>query len=91
MARAVVQRLADGPEIAYLFWPTVMHTSDRDPPAGFARPLTAPEAIGIVEQLLARPHIRTTGEQERFLGRYREVADDALPAGTWGPLRTSSR
>jgi toxin-antitoxin system PIN domain toxin len=81
-ARSVVQRLADGPEIAYLFWPTVMaYLRIATHPAIFARPLTAAEAIGNVEQLLARPHVRTTGEQERFWTSYREVADDAMPAG----------
>jgi toxin-antitoxin system PIN domain toxin len=85
-ARAVVQRLADGPEIAYLFWPTVMaYLRIATHPAVFARPLTAAEAIGNVEQLLARPHVRTTGEQERFWVGYREVADDAVPAGNLVP------
>jgi toxin-antitoxin system PIN domain toxin len=91
-ARAFVQRLADGPEIAYLFWPTVMaYLRIATHPAVFARPMTAAEAIGNVEQLLARPHVRTTGEQERFWGRYREVSDDAVPAGNLVPDRTWSR
>jgi uncharacterized protein len=85
-ARAVVQGLADGPEIAYLFWPTVMaYLRIATHPAIFARPLTAAEAIGNVDQLLTRPHVRTTGEQERFWVRYREVADDAVPAGNLVP------
>jgi toxin-antitoxin system PIN domain toxin len=85
-ARAFVQRLADGPEIAYLFWPTVMaYLRIATHPAVFARPMTAAEAIGNVEQLLARPHVRTTGEQERFWGRYREVSDDAVQAGNLVP------
>ncbi len=85
-ARAFVQRLADGPEIAYLFWPTVMaYLRIATHPAIFARPLTAAEVIGNVEQLLARPHVRTTGEQERFWIRYREVSDDSVPAGNLVP------
>ena len=85
-ARSVVQRFADGPEIAYLFWPTVMtYLRIATHPAIFARPLTAAEAIGNVEQLLAQPHVRTTGEQGRFWVRYREVADDAVPAGNLVP------
>ena len=85
-ARAFVQRLAEGPEIAYLFWPTVMaYLRIATHSGGFARPLTVAEAIGNVEQLLARPHVRTTGEQERFWSRYREVADDAVPAGNLVP------
>ena len=85
-ARAFVQRLADGPEIAYLFWPTLMaYLRIATHPAVFARPLTAVEAIGNVEQLLARPHVRTTGEQERFWEQFREVADDAVPSGNLIP------
>lgn len=85
-ARAFVQRLADGREIAYLFWPTVMaYLRMATHPAVFARPLTGVEAIGNVEQLLVRPHVRTTGEQEHFWARFREVADDAMPAGNLVP------
>jgi len=85
-ARALVQRFADGPEIAYLFWPTVMaYLRIATHAAVFARPLTAAEAIGNIEQLLARAHIRTTGEQEGFWNRFREVAADALPAGNLVP------
>ncbi len=85
-ARAFVQRLADGPEIAYLFWPTVMaYLRIATHPAVFARPLTAVEAIGNVEQLLVRPHVRTTGEQEGYWDRFREVADDAMPTGNLVP------
>ena len=85
-ARAFVERLADGPEIAYLFWPTVMaYLRIATHPAVFARPLTADEAIGNVEQLLGRPHVRTTGEQERYWERFREVAEDAMPTGNLVP------
>ena len=85
-ARAFVERLADGPEIAYLFWPTVMaYLRIATHPAVFARPLTAAEAIGNVEQLLVRPHVRTTGEQERYWERFREVAEDAMPTGNLVP------
>lgn len=85
-ARAFVGRLADGTEIAYLFWPTIMaYLRIATHPAIFARPLTVVEAIGNVEQLLVRPHVRTTGEQERHWERFREVADDAMPAGNLVP------
>jgi toxin-antitoxin system PIN domain toxin len=85
-ARALVQRMADGPEIAYLFWPTVMaYLRIATHPGVFARPLTAVEAISNIEQLLTRPHVRTTGEQERFWDRYRAVCDDAAPSGNLVP------
>ena len=85
-ARELVGRLADGPEIAYLFWPTVMaYLRIATHPAVFARPLSIVEAVGNVEQLLARPHVRTTGEGEAFWRSFRDVADDALSSGNLVP------
>lgn len=85
-ARAAVQRLADGPEIAYLFWPTVMaYLRIATHPAIFERPLSIAEAIGNVEQLIGRPNVRTTGETESFWQSFRDVADDALPSGNLVP------
>ena len=85
-ARELVGRLADGPEIAYVFWPTVMaYLRIATHPAVFARPLSIVEAVGNVEQLLARPHVRTTGEGEAFWRSFRDVADDALPSGNLVP------
>ncbi|MGH2483234.1 MAG: TA system VapC family ribonuclease toxin [Candidatus Limnocylindria bacterium] len=81
-ARAVVERLALGPEIAYLFWPTIMaYQRIATHPAIFGRPLSATEAIHNVAQLLDRPHIQAPGEQDGFWNRYREVAADARPSG----------
>ncbi len=85
-ARAIVGRLADGPEIAYLFWPTIMaYLWIATHPAVFTRPLSTGEAVGNVDQLLARPHVRTAGEGEAFWRSYRVVADDALPTGNLVP------
>lgn len=85
-ARAAVQQLAQGPEIAYLFWPTVMaYLRIATHPAVFAHPMSIVEAVGNVEQLLARPHVRTTGETEAFWRSFRDVAGDALPSGNLVP------
>lgn len=85
-ARELIGRLADGPEIAYLFWPTVMaYLRIATHPAVFTRPLSIAEAIGNLEQLLACPHVRTTGEGEAFWRSFRDVADDALPSGNLVP------
>jgi uncharacterized protein len=85
-ARGIVGQLADGPEIAYLFWPTVMaYLRIATHPAVFARPLSIVEALTNIEQLLARPHVRTSGEGEGFWRTFRDVADDALPAGNLVP------
>jgi toxin-antitoxin system PIN domain toxin len=85
-ARSFVERMAAGPEIAYLFWPTVMaYLRIATHPAVFARPLSIVEAVGNIEQLLARPHIRTSGETDAFWRAFREVTDDALPSGNVVP------
>ena len=85
-AREFVGRLADGPEIAYLFWPTVMaYLRIATHAAVFARPLSIVEAAGNIEQLLARPHVRTAGEGEAFWRTFVAVSDDALPSGNLVP------
>lgn len=84
LALELVKRMAAGPEIAYLFWPTVMaYLRISTHPAVFARPLAATEAISNIERLLARPHLHSPGEQDGFWRRYREIAGDA---GTTGNL-----
>lgn len=81
-AREFVEQAARGPEIVYLFWPTIMaYLRIATHPAVFARPLSADEALGNIEHLLGRPHVHSPGEQERFWVRYREVANDAGPTG----------
>jgi hypothetical protein len=85
-ARAFVERMAAGPEIVYLFWPTVMaYLRIVTHPAVFARPLAIAEAMGNVEQLLSRPHIRTTGETGAFWREFRDVVEDAIPSGNLVP------
>lgn len=85
-ARELVGRLADGPDIAYLFWPTVMaYLRIATHPAVFARPLAIVEAMGNIEQLLARPHVRTAGEGEAFWRAFAAVSDDARPSGDLVP------
>lgn len=70
-ARALVERLAAGPDLVYLFWPTVMgylRISTR--PGILPHPLTPAEATGNVADLLDRPHVRTAGEAEGFWSVY---------------------
>jgi toxin-antitoxin system PIN domain toxin len=85
-AREVVEAVAAGPELAYLFWPTLMaYLRMATHPAIFDRPLPAGEAIENVEALLSRPHVRAPGEQAEFWRRYRSVAADASPTGNVVP------
>jgi hypothetical protein len=82
----VVTRAAQGPEIVYLFWPTIMaYLRIATHPAVFRRPLSAAEAVLNVEALIGRPHVQTPGEQERFWQRFGEVVSDAAPTGNLVP------
>ena len=85
-ARQMVERVAAGPELAYLFWPTIMaYLRIATHPAIFDRPLPAGDALDNVEALLSRPHVRAPGEQPEFWRRYRSVAADAAPTGNLVP------
>ena len=85
-ASAFLGRIAAGPEIAYLFWPTLMaYLRIATHPGIFDAPLTAGEATANVESLLALPHVQTPGEQDRFWQRYREAAADPSIRGNLVP------
>jgi toxin-antitoxin system PIN domain toxin len=78
----VIEELAPGPEIGYLFWPTVMaYLRISTHPAVFARPLSIVEAVGNIEQLLGRPNVRAVGEGVGFWRVLRDVVADAMPSG----------
>ena len=81
-ARALLETIAAGPELTYLFWPTIMaYLRIATHPAVFSQPLPAADAIANIEALLDRPHVRAPGEQPEFWPRYRAVAIDAAPTG----------
>lgn len=83
-ARAVevLDQIALGPEIAYLFWPSAMaYLRVATHPAIFDQPLSHADARANLDALLALPHVRTAGEGERFWHRFAEVADDVAPTG----------
>lgn len=74
-ARRVVEQLAAGPGLVYLFWPTAMgYLRIVTHPGILPRPLTAVEAMANVEGLLARPHVRAPGESDGFWDIYRLAA-----------------
>jgi hypothetical protein len=76
-ARALVEQLAAGPELVYLFWPTLMgYLRIVTHPAILPRPLTPVEATGNVAQLLARSHVRSPGEEAGFWALYHRTAGD---------------
>lgn len=86
---AAVQTLDEvalGPEIAHLFWPTVMaYLRIATHPAVFARPLSHADARSNIQALLELPHVQTTGESDAFWSRFAEVADDVSPTGNLVP------
>jgi toxin-antitoxin system PIN domain toxin len=85
-ARALVERIAAGPELVYVFWPTIMaYLRIATHPAIFDRPIARRDAIDNIEALLARPHVRAPGEQASFWPRYRAVDADAAPTGNLVP------
>lgn len=86
IARSTLEALAAGPEIVYLFWPTVSaYLRLATHAAIFTQPLSLDEAIGNIEALLARPNIRTAGEGDAFWRRFRTAVDDARPGGNLVP------
>lgn len=77
-ARLLVERLAAGPEIVYLFWPTVMgYLRIVTHPSVLPRPLRPRDAISNIEALMAQTHVRTPGEVEGFWELYLATRNDA--------------
>ena len=76
-ARALVERLAAGPELVYLFWPAIMgYLRVVTHPAILPRPLDPADATANVSRLLALPHVRAPGEAEGFWALWRATAGD---------------
>lgn len=66
-ARSLVERLAAGPEIVYLFWPVLLGYLRVVTHAGIlTKPLSPAIAMRNVEALIDRPHVRTPGEADGF-------------------------
>jgi len=71
-ARALVDRLLGGPDLLYLFWPTILGylritTSARI----LARPLSPEQAIENIDGILDLPHVVSPGESDTFWSVYR--------------------
>ncbi|MCA1726239.1 MAG: type II toxin-antitoxin system VapC family toxin [Actinobacteria bacterium] len=85
-AVALLEQLAAGPDLLYVFWPVVMgYLRMATHPAIFVRPLSVPEATANVEGLLALPHVRTPGEQEVFWEVYRATTERVVVRGNLVP------
>jgi uncharacterized protein len=83
-ARAIgfLERLARGPDLIYLFWPTAMaYVSIETHSSIFASPLPTSVAIANIDGLISLPHVQTVGEQEHFWRGWSQIAADASVAG----------
>jgi len=77
IARAIIERLAAGPELMYLFWPTAMgYLRIVTHPGILPRPLSPADATHNIAQLLARPHVKTPGEADDFWDMYLRTAGE---------------
>jgi toxin-antitoxin system PIN domain toxin len=73
----LVRRLAQGPELLYFFWPTLMaYLRIVTHPAVLPRPLAPRDAMRNVGSLLDRPHVRAPGEADGFWAMYRITAGE---------------
>jgi uncharacterized protein len=78
-ARALIERLAAGPDLVYLFWPALMgYLRIVTHPAVLPRPLRPRDAIGNVTALLSLGHVRAPGEGDAFWDVFRATAGDRL-------------
>lgn len=83
-AKAVdlLDRLARGPDLLYLFWPVVMgYLRMATHSAIFPRPLPVEIAAGNVGQLLGLPHTRAVGEGDDFWRVYAAVTAGTVVRG----------
>jgi toxin-antitoxin system PIN domain toxin len=82
-AGRLLERLARGPELLFLFWPALMGFLRISTSAAiFERPYTPEEALAAIADLIERPHVRTPSEQPGFLDLYRSTT----PGGARGAL-----
>ena len=78
-AKQLLERLAAGPDLLYLFWPTLLgYVRLVTHPGILARPLGPVAAVENVSALLRLPHVRTPGEVDGFWELYRATAGDRL-------------
>lgn len=85
-ATDLLKRLAEGPEILYLFWPVLLgYLRVGTHSAIFPRPLSVETATKNIEQLLDLPHARTTGEHDDFWRTYTATTSNAVVAGNLVP------
>jgi uncharacterized protein len=74
-ARELVGRLAGGPELLYLFWPTILgFLRIATHSAIFPNPVSPEQAAAAITALLERPTVRTEAEGDGFWEVYLAAA-----------------
>ncbi len=75
VARELLERLAGGPDLLYLFWPTIMgFLRIATHSAIFPHPYPPERALAAIASLLDRPNVRARGEHDGFWEFYRATA-----------------
>lgn len=74
-ALTLIERLAAGPELLYLFWPALVgYLRIVTHPGILPRPLTPAAALGNITALLAPAHVRAPGEADGFWTLFQTTA-----------------
>jgi toxin-antitoxin system PIN domain toxin len=81
-AAELVRRLAQGPELLYLFWPVLIgYLRMSTHSAIFDRPLSNEVATQNVADLLDLPHARAVGESDAFWQSYGAATSGMVVTG----------
>jgi toxin-antitoxin system PIN domain toxin len=76
VARGLLERLAGGPDLFYLFWPTIMgFLRIATHPSIFPDPFTHEQAVAALTSLIERPNVRARSEHGGFWELYRSTAN----------------
>jgi toxin-antitoxin system PIN domain toxin len=74
-ALSLVERLAAGPDLVYVFWPVAMsYLRIVTHAAILPHPISPADAIGNLDNLLARDHVRAPGEGAGFWDIFRRTS-----------------
>jgi len=77
---------AEGPELFYLAWPTLMsYLRIATHPSIFSAPLSPKEAFENVNALLSMPHVRAVSELDGFTAAYEQVTEGVVVRGNLVP------
>ncbi len=81
-ARALLEDLALGPDLVYLFWPVVMaYLRIATHPGVFRSPLEPASARANVADLIRRPHVRCPGEGDGFWALFEATVEPDVVRG----------